>query len=261
VPEVLYHWRQHTASTTNKPEGDERSIGSVRHVLERQIARQARPDQFFVADWPEYRGVRELYIARKADHLPQLIRMGDVTCMENVDSDAVVLFAANGLTIQPQEAATEVARLLQLHPTIGAVGGIVVGPDDFILDGCCMLNRASVLESPWLGRKAGWTGPYALALKPQTVVTTGDLLAFFRVSALKRAGLWPLDLNKHSSYFTRDICLLLAKDGWTTAFSPLVRGQRSWPCQQDASRGRSLPATRRESHALVRYETALAHID
>ncbi|MDI4232962.1 glycosyltransferase [Bradyrhizobium sp. Arg237L] len=258
VPEVLYHWRQHADSTTHKPKGDDRSIGSVKYVLERQIARQAKPDQFFVADWPEYRGARELYIARKTDYLPQLIWMGDATSMEKVDSDAVVLFAANGLTIQAQEAATEVARLLELHPTIGAVGGIVVGSDDFVSDGCYMLNRAGVLESPWVGRKVGWAGPYALALKPQTVVTTGDLLALFRVSALKRAGLWPLEMSEHSSYLARDICLLLAKDGWTTAFSPLVRARMGRAAQGNAVVTRLVPNVRRESHALVRYGTALS---
>jgi O-antigen biosynthesis protein len=259
VPEVLYHWRHHSGSTTNNAEGDVRSLDSVRHILERHIARCARPERFEVAEWPESRGARELYIARKTEHLPQLIWIGDATSVENVDPDAVLVFAASGVMIQSQLVAVEVARLLELHPTVGAVGGIVVGPDDFVVDGCCMVNRAGTLESPWQGRRAAWAGPYALALKPQTVATTGSSLAFFRAAALKRAGLWPPEMNEHSPYFVRDICLLLAKDGWTTAFSPLVRARGGLAAQSDAGSARPLPDIRRESQALVRYGTALGH--
>ncbi len=261
VPEVLYHWRQHAASTTHKPEGDERSIGAVRHVLERQIARLAAPERFCVTEWPEYRGARELYIARKIDHLPQLVWAGDAARVESVDSDAILVFAASGVIIQSEDVAGEVARLLELHPVVGAVGGIVVGPDDFVTDGCCMVNRAGLLESPWLGRSAAWPGPYALALKPQIVTTTGNSLAFFRVAALKQADLWPLVINEHSPRSVRDICLLLAKDGWSTAFSPLVRARSSLAVQSDPASARPLPNVRRESQALVRYGTALGHSD
>ncbi|MET4186694.1 glycosyltransferase involved in cell wall biosynthesis [Bradyrhizobium sp. JR7.2] len=261
VPEVLYHWRQHAASTTHKPEGDERSIASVRHVLERQIAQLTVPDRFCAAEWPEYRGARELYIARKTDHLPQLIWAGDAARVESVDSDAILVFAASGVIIQSQDVAGEVARLLELHPVVGAIGGVVVGPDDFVTDGCCMVNRAALLESPWLGRSAAWPGPYALALKPQTVTTTGNSLAFFRVAALKQADLWPLEINEHSPCSVRDICLLLAKDGWSTAFSPLVRARSRLAVQSDPASARPLPDVRRERQALVRYGTALGHSD
>jgi O-antigen biosynthesis protein len=259
VPEVLYHWRQHAASTTHKPEGDERSIGSVKHVLERQIAQLAAPDRFCVAEWPEYRGARELYIARKIDHLPQLIWMGDAARVQTVDSDAVLVFAANGVIIQSPQVAVEVARLLELHPMVGAVGGVVVSPDDFVVDGCCMVNRAGLLDSPWLGRGSAWPGPYALAQKSQTVTTTGNSLAFLRVAALKRAGLWPLEMKEHSLYSVRDLCLLLAKDGWTTAFSPLVRARGGLAAESDAGSARPLPHVQRESQALVRYGTSLGH--
>ncbi|MCK1291977.1 glycosyltransferase [Bradyrhizobium sp. 30] len=259
VPEVLYHWRQHTASTTHKPEGDERSIQSVKHILEGQIARLAAPDRFCVAEWPEYRGARELYIARKTDHLPQLIWAGDTTHVDAIESDAVLVVAGNGVKIDSRDVIPEVARLLDLHPAIGAVGGIVIGRDDLVVDGCYMVNRAGLLESPWLGRSAAWAGPYALAVKPQTVTATGNLLAFLRVAAVKRAGLWPLQIDLHSPYSVRDICLLLAKDGWNTAFSPLVRARNGIGVQRDSGSAKPLPDFRRESQALVRYGTTLSH--
>ncbi|WP_234679582.1 rhamnosyltransferase WsaF family glycosyltransferase [Bradyrhizobium monzae] len=260
IGEVLYHWRQHAASTTNRPEGDERSIESVRHVLERQIARMAESHRFCVADWPEYRGARELYIARKADHLPQLIWIGDVTSVETINSDAILVFAAAGVIVQSQQTITEAVRLFELHPTVGAVGGVVVGPDDCVVDGCSMVNRAGSLESPWLGRSVAWSGPYALGLKPQTVTTTGDLLAFFRVASLKRVGLWPLELDGNLP--VSDICLRLAGGGWSTAFSPLVRARSGIASLNDTGNARLLAAAfRNKSQALVRYGITLGCSD
>lgn len=260
IGEVIYHWRQHASSTTNRPEGDERSIDSVRHVLERQIARMAKPDRFGVAEWPEYRGARELYIARKTDHLPQLIWIGDVTSVEKIDSDAILVFAAAGVMVQSEQTITEAARLFELHPTLGAVGGVVIGSDDLVLDGCRMVNRRGFLESPWLGRSAAWSGPYAMALKPQTVTTTGNLLAFFRVASLKQAGLWPLEMDGKSPI--SDVCFLLAKAGWSTAFSPLVRARSRIAAPNDAGIAHlPVAAFRHQSQALVRYGITLSHRD
>ncbi|MEH2487036.1 rhamnosyltransferase WsaF family glycosyltransferase [Bradyrhizobium sp. AZCC 2230] len=259
VPEVLYHWRQHAASTTHKPEGDGRSLESVKHVLERQIARLPAPERFCVADWPEHRGARELYIARKAAKLPQLIWTGDIAGAGDVDPEAILVFAASGVVIPSQQAVAEAARLFELHPAIGAIGGVVIGHDDFVVDGCCMINRTGALESPWLGRKETWPGPYALASKPQTVATTGNSLAFFRVAALKQAGVWPPEASEQSLCSPRDICIQLAKAGWMTAFSPLVRARGGIAARRDAIGGRKWPHAPRERQALVRYGTELGY--
>ncbi|MBU2803660.1 glycosyltransferase [Acidithiobacillus ferridurans] len=255
IPEVLYHWRQHTGSTTNNAQGDPRSRDSVRHILERHIARTAAPQRFYVAEWPDNRGARELYIARRPDDLPQFVWIGDVAAEGNLkcDENAILVVASNGVMIESQQVFVEVARLLELHPHVGVVGGLVEDKDGMVVDGCYMVNGTGMLESPWLGQPASHGGPYALALKTQSVATTGNSLAFFRISALKRAVAWPLAVYEVSSDTVMQLCGRLAENGWNVAFSPLVRARAGSAFHSEQSRRRPPSGVSCVSHALVRY--------
>lgn len=72
----------------------------------------------------------------------------------------------------------QLARLFELHRRLGVVGGNVVNRDDFIVDGCYMTTSSGALESPWTGRHVAGGGPFALALKTQSVTLSGEALAF-----------------------------------------------------------------------------------
>lgn len=257
IPEVLYHWRQHTGSTTNNQQGDPRSLQSIRHVLEQQILRTATPEHFYIAEWPENRGARELYIARCADNLPQFVWVGDSVGKDiKYDENAILVVADNGVLIESQQVFVEVARLFDLHPSIGAVGGLVKGKDDVIVDGCYMINHTGKLESPWRGQPMGYNGAYSLALKTQTVTTTGKSLAFFRISALQKIGAW--SLQTYSSNEIIHLCGKLASQNWYTAFSPLVRAHSATFCQES---GHKLPpcGISAVSPALIRYGACCDH--
>ncbi|MBI2311650.1 MAG: glycosyltransferase [Betaproteobacteria bacterium] len=65
VPEILYHWRHHAASSTNRASPEKGSLDSTRHLLEQQIARQRRPDWYQVSPFPIYRGMAEWHIGRR----------------------------------------------------------------------------------------------------------------------------------------------------------------------------------------------------
>jgi O-antigen biosynthesis protein len=255
VAEVLYHWRRHAESTTNNQQGDSRSLDSVRHILERHIARTATPQHYYVAEWPENRGGRELYIARRPDALPQFVWMGDVAKAEaiNCDEEAILIVAANGVTIESQQVFVEAARLFELHPLVGAVGGTVVGVDGLIVDSCYMVNCGGALESPWLGQPMNHGSPYALALKTQSVATTGNSLAFFRISALKRVSIWPMETQVISSRTIMKLCSLLVEDGWVVAFSPLIQARAGSAYRNKKSRMQPPTGVPTSSHALVRY--------
>ena len=255
VPEVLYHWRQHAGSTTNNERGDPRSLDSARHILDRHVARTAMPRNFLVAEWPENRGARELYISRRSDTLPQFVWIGDATVSKALgcDETAILVIAANGVAIESRQVLVEVARMFELHPLVGALGGLVEGKDGMVVDGCYMVNKAGMLESPWIGQSVGYGGPYALALKSQSVATTGNLLAFFRVSALKRARAWPLEANLAFSQTITELCGRIAADGWAVAFSPLVRARAGSTHCGERVRARPPAGVPSVSQALVRY--------
>lgn len=68
VPEALYHWRQHEASSSNRAtatDADNRSLRSTRHLLQTRIARLARPQLYEVAEFPLFRGATEYHVARR----------------------------------------------------------------------------------------------------------------------------------------------------------------------------------------------------
>ncbi|MGY4350480.1 glycosyltransferase involved in cell wall biosynthesis [Bradyrhizobium sp. GM7.3] len=227
IPEILYHWRQHSGSTTNNSEGDARQLDSVRHILARHIARCTKPLNFEIADWPESRGARELYIARRPHDLPELIWYGDALADRQLScgQDTIMVFASNGVSIDRRSVFIETTRLFELHPGVGVLGGNVVNADNVIIDGCYMRNVNGELEAPWMGRAATDGGPYALALKTQSVDLPGGALAFFRVSALKQVGLWPLPAGTNQASIVWQLCEGLAAAGWTAGFSPLIRGR------------------------------------
>ena len=254
VPEILYHWRQHAGSTTNNAEGDPRSLDSVRHILERHIARTKHPHRFYVTDWPVNRGARELYIARRLDDLPQLVWIGDLASESNkCNDDAILVFAVSGILIESHQVFVEVVRLFDLHPHVGAVGGLVEGKNGVVVDGCYMVNNSGMLESPWVGRPVNQNGPYALAMKTQSVATTGNSLAFFRVAALRQAGAWPPDMNTPESDFAMKLCGQLASNNWAVAFSPLLRARVGSSFRREPSRRWPPAGVAGVCHGLVRY--------
>ncbi|HEY9216138.1 MAG TPA: glycosyltransferase [Ancylobacter sp.] len=255
IPEVLYHWRHHAGSTTNKAEGDARSLDSVRHILERHIARCANPQLLEVSDWPESRGARELYIARRPEKLPTFVWIGDVlsALAQPCNDSAILVVAGNGIFIDRQDVFVEVARLFELHPKVGVVGGNVVDPDNIVVDGCYMKGPTGAFESPWIGRSAVDGGPFAMALKTQTVTITGEALAFFRVSALRQSGLWPPDGRLGCTGQVWRLCDGLSVHGWTAAFSPLVRARAgTQAASAGIPRARS-PGKNTAALAFVRY--------
>ena len=76
VPEVLYHWRQHAASSTNRPDPESASLHSQRHVLERWVDTHPNPELFSVEKFPIDRDAPGYWIARRAVSPPALALLG-----------------------------------------------------------------------------------------------------------------------------------------------------------------------------------------
>ncbi len=227
VPEVLYHWRQHSRSITNNSDGDSRSLDSVRHILNQQVILSKKHDNYFVTDWSMNRGSRELYIERKTECLPRFVWGGDNDYGNILDEcqDAILIVAAKGILIKNPQVYSEVARLFELHPKLGAVGGLVIDNNDMIIDGCYIYNDKGEVESPWVGRHSDYAGPYALAMKTQTVAATGGKFGFFQISVLNEIGCWPLDRELPVLSLLSTLCARLWAGKRQIAFSPLVQAR------------------------------------
>jgi hypothetical protein len=76
VPEVLYHWRQHPASSTNTSDGpNEGSRQSTRHLLQRFISALPNPDLYHVGETPIFRGAPEWHVFRRAELSPPVLEI------------------------------------------------------------------------------------------------------------------------------------------------------------------------------------------
>lgn len=92
VPEVLYHWREHAASSTNRPEPEPASLHSQRHVLERWVATHPGSELFKVERFPADRGAPGYWIARRPVAPPSLALLGYGT-----DADLLLLSVSSAL--------------------------------------------------------------------------------------------------------------------------------------------------------------------
>ena len=192
VPEVLYHWRMHEASASNSGVVSAGSLASVRAMLERRIARQARPELYQVATWPIERGFEQLTILRLA--------VGEQPV-------GIVLVVGDGVEAPGEAAVWEAVRLFEMHADVGAVGGRVLDADGMVVESCAPMRGES-----WVGRHRGDGGDYAHALKPQTVAGLSEGLFLCRAEVAGGGG--------------REVAARCRDRGWRLAYSPLVEAWR-----------------------------------
>jgi hypothetical protein len=101
VPEVLYHWRQHPASSTNRPDPESGSRRSQRHLLERRLAREPHPGHWRIVDFPVFRGAPEWHVERLPIDPPPV----DLIVVGAIDRAAAVPAASRRLTAPASVAA------------------------------------------------------------------------------------------------------------------------------------------------------------
>jgi glycosyltransferase involved in cell wall biosynthesis len=255
APEVLYHWRQHPKSLSNSGTGNTEQMKSVRHVLERRIARTAHPEGFVVADFPISRGspIPELYIARSHTEVAPFA----VVCSGSLAAAAMVhevkmvgtpsgggptahasfaealadalgkttpiiaLIGRDATVDDWSSLAMEASRLFELHHDLAGVGGRLIGDDDRVAEACFVGLSDGTLQSPQVGLSAGDAGPFALALKPHSVAVLSPRLALFSAAFLAS------NRDRLIRCETREEFVLLASQlawarGLRLAFSPLI---------------------------------------
>jgi hypothetical protein len=67
LPQVLYHWRMHPASSTNRPDPEKGSLFSQRHVLQGVLDRRPDGGLFEVQPFPIFRGCPEWWVRRRRE--------------------------------------------------------------------------------------------------------------------------------------------------------------------------------------------------
>jgi glycosyltransferase involved in cell wall biosynthesis len=187
VPEVLYHWRQHSASSTNRPDPESASRHSQRHVLERWINTHPNPELFSVEKFPIERDAAAYWMARRAVSPPMLALLGyggnpslltDSVCSAlDSASSAVSEIHLVGIPDVPVDLPARVARLTGSDST-----RIVVWPQAKPYDLLLALSNSRVTAVAVISQnvtvKEGWAweSDRLLRLHPEIAVAAARIL-------------------------------------------------------------------------------------
>jgi glycosyltransferase involved in cell wall biosynthesis len=216
APAVIYHWRVHTASSSNSGVVNTGSLNSVKHMLEQTIARQAKPHLYDIGPCPVHRGFEQFAIRRvRREPLPvcllllvppgaeardprdgpigELLTVTTPMCdddmaasVEGVRSDFILMFDARD-SLRDDAGVWEAMRMFEMYPDIGAVSGRVLDQDGMVID-CCLSETGSIAgHLGWIGMRRTDPGPFARALKPQTAVSLPANFFFCRKDVLRQA--------------------------------------------------------------------------
>jgi hypothetical protein len=221
VPEILYHWRQHTRSTSHSGkffDGSARSVGGVLDF----IRRSRKPERYEVAPLPIDLGIKDFYLRRLPVDAPAtlLVALGDgaipavsdsfpfadvatiaghrgadglTGLLEALKNEAhpFVMVAGAALASIDENGIWQAIKHLELVADVAAVGGPLIGPGGVILFGTPVLLDAQTLCDPLAGRQAGEPREYSLAVKPHCIsALSPDLFVArreFLLSALEAA--------------------------------------------------------------------------
>jgi len=217
VPEVLYHWRHHAQSTSNRADPGQGSSRSVQHLLTRKIADKGLQAHCELAPFPIYRGTAEWWIKRKPIDLPrtrclvldlasaglpalpgplhddwQVIEGGTGffgAMMEEVaalEPGALVVLLSGEVVLTGFEGVLEAVKLFEFLDDVVAVSGRLV-------DGSAEVARGLVTEAsgrlwaPFAGDGLADAGPFALRWKPASISVPVLDLCVVRAGFLRTA--------------------------------------------------------------------------
>ena len=258
VPQVLYHWRHHTSSTSASGVVSDASLRSVHHVLSGIISRQASPELYEIRPYPLSRGIKQLallrrrvkpapicliYLTREAgitlppeDVLTTLpihesrvvVRAPDsggvsdqalATALRDVESNIVVVLD-DALRPSNDEGPWDAMRLFEMHAEVVAVGGRILDAQSRVM-GCSEVLAGRDVTNHWIGKSSHDPGSFALALKPQSATTLADGYFFCRSSLFRS-----IVSTTQGSMPQPQLGMRLAKaanlGGMKLAYSPLV---------------------------------------
>ena len=199
VREVLYRWRSHPQSTSNRADAGSASSDSSRNLLARKIADKGLQDRCELLPYPIYRGTSEWWISRKATALPRarcfvldmeqngLPRLpaalaADWTVLEPgpnlfqtmvtevaaLDSSAVVVLLSAAASLPGFDGVLDAIKQFDFHDDVVAVSGRLLQGDTEAARGL-VTDPSGRLWAPFAGTPLSDAGPFAVRWKPVSI--------------------------------------------------------------------------------------------
>ncbi len=201
VPEVLYHWRAHEGSSTNRRDPTADSLRSQRHVLTQRLAAEPRPDLYELALFPLPRGLPELWLRRRRVEPPPLtliarepsvaadarfaticratdypfaaehvigISIEELQSLATELKDGLVAVVGHEIEPEGDEWPWEAHGLMELHRDAVLISARILNQDRLVVAGGEILAADGSAICPDLGRHEADPGPWALSLKQRS---------------------------------------------------------------------------------------------
>lgn len=248
VPEIVYHWRTHPGSHTNRRKPHPGSLQSQQHVLEEHIARQPRPELYEVRPFPLNRGSAEWWIARKPIEPPtiDLIQLNNSAAEQPGEILNNCRFQFNNLrTVKPSQLLREASAadyvaviaaglqphgdqwlweaigLFELHPDLALIAGRIANENGTVIGGGGVIDESGFEACPETCADIDDPGPFSLWLKPRSVSTVNPHFFLVRAEFLNETlDELPAEIDFHN--YGRHLGNRAAAQGQRTATSPLI---------------------------------------
>jgi O-antigen biosynthesis protein len=260
VPHILYHWRMHTASSSNSGTVNPGSMRSVKQLLERIISRQERSELYEIRLFPINRGAEQYAIMRRhkaplpidllyldfsngSQGIPAEISMKlagginntyVVPCvpypsssllamqdiLRKIEANVVMVLAAG---LKPRDALGlwDAMSLFEFHPDVAAVAGRITDEAGKILSACEQIVGPGSTARSWIGSARTDPGDQAMALKQQTVAGITPDYFFCRTDILLEATSGTFPIPEQEA-LTKRISAIAQARGMRLAYSPLI---------------------------------------
>jgi glycosyltransferase involved in cell wall biosynthesis len=194
IPEVVYSWRVHAASTADDSANKTYVGSSQRAALQRYL--DSRPDScdFRIENSPLLPGAH-WYIARtrqaEIKFRTVIVRTGESTDARTVIAsagaaaeDEMIFFCAEELMLETPTWPSEVQAILELHPDTVMVGGRIASRQGTIREAGQVWGGSRLVWSPDEGRPVGEPGYFAQLRKRRSVSSVSIYLSAVRASFL-----------------------------------------------------------------------------
>jgi glycosyltransferase involved in cell wall biosynthesis len=265
IPEVLYHWRAHEASQTNKADPHEGSLRSQRHLLERFLSTRSDGYLFDIKPFPIFRGAQEWWLARRQiepvsfdlavtpNPLSSRVAVHDggsftflsASTLSSIESladmaanstSSLIAVIRGDLTPSGDEWPWEAQGLFALHGDMSLLAGRILDSGRNVLGGPEQINAEGKSSCPYRGIAWNTPGEMALALKPHTVSCPNSAFFIVRTEFL-RASLSKLPREATLEFIGPWLAMLAHREGRRVGYSPLiaVEAQAKFDCLMNPS--------------------------
>jgi len=250
ISEVLYHWRVHQASHTNKAGPHEGSLQSQMHLLQRFLSTRPDGHLFDIKPFPIFRGAQEFWLSRKhidpvsfdiavasnaiparnlADYrgsypFSKCVKIGGIESLAAMvanSTSSLVAVIRGELTPAEVEWPWEAQGLFALHSDMSLLAGRIVDPSRIVVGGPEQIDAEGNCSCPYRGMAAHDPGEMALALKPHTVNCPNAAFFVARTEFL-RGALARLPRDATLQFIGPWLAKLAHRQGQRVGYSPLI---------------------------------------